>query len=271
MIWDGHTHTEYCPHGDAQPAEEKIRKAIELGYTDLSITEHAPLPKSLLADLSPIYADIEDAAMDISRIGSYFKQMHELKGKYKNEIRVHVGVELDFLEDYISFTQDFLKEYAALIDDAILSVHFMKGPGGMRMVDYSPEDQLHLIEYYGSYEGAEEAYYQTLIQSVQADLGPHKPKRIGHPTVFRKFQLFDYSEDFKPKSAIRLPGDLVQALLEEKMGIDYNGSGAVKKLSGVSYPPPEEAQRLQLLGIPLIPGSDAHRTEEFGNAPRSFA
>ena len=42
--WDGHTHTEMCPHGSGDSTAAMVEKAIRLGFTDYSITEHAPLP-----------------------------------------------------------------------------------------------------------------------------------------------------------------------------------------------------------------------------------
>ena len=46
MKWDGHTHTNFCPHGTKDKIEEYIEQAIRLGFTDYSITEHAPLPEN---------------------------------------------------------------------------------------------------------------------------------------------------------------------------------------------------------------------------------
>ncbi len=45
MKRDGHTHTEFCPHGSGEDVELFILKAIKLGFTEYSITEHNPLPK----------------------------------------------------------------------------------------------------------------------------------------------------------------------------------------------------------------------------------
>ncbi|MFD1901280.1 PHP domain-containing protein [Enterococcus termitis] len=47
MKRDGHTHTEYCPHGNVEDTELLIQKAISLGFKEYSITEHAPLPKGI--------------------------------------------------------------------------------------------------------------------------------------------------------------------------------------------------------------------------------
>ncbi len=41
---EGHSHTEFCPHGSGDDVELMIQKAIRLGFKEYSITEHAPLP-----------------------------------------------------------------------------------------------------------------------------------------------------------------------------------------------------------------------------------
>lgn len=43
---EGHSHTEFCPHGSGEDVELMIQKAIKLGFQEYSITEHAPLPEA---------------------------------------------------------------------------------------------------------------------------------------------------------------------------------------------------------------------------------
>ncbi|HHY21833.1 MAG TPA: PHP domain-containing protein, partial [Bacilli bacterium] len=46
IFHDGHVHTPFCPHGSKDELEEYVLRAIELGLTGLTFTEHAPLPLS---------------------------------------------------------------------------------------------------------------------------------------------------------------------------------------------------------------------------------
>ncbi|WP_347862569.1 PHP domain-containing protein [Salimicrobium sp. PL1-032A] len=41
---DGHVHTPFCPHGSEDALKTYVEKAISLGYTSVTFTEHAPLP-----------------------------------------------------------------------------------------------------------------------------------------------------------------------------------------------------------------------------------
>ena len=52
--------------------------------------------------------------------------MHFLKSKYKSEIKINVGFEIDYLPGFEDWTIDLLNEYGKQIDDSILSLHFQK-------------------------------------------------------------------------------------------------------------------------------------------------
>ncbi len=268
MKIEGHTHTEYCPHGPAEPAEKMILRAIELGYTDYSVTEHAPLPPAFMNSSIKDKIPTEDCAIAMSDLEHYLKSMQNLKIKYRDRIRIYVGFEIDYLEGYEDFTRDFLKEYGPQIEDSILSVHFMQGRDGMRAIDFSPgEQEWGILSYYGSYEAAEKIYFDLLIKSAQADLGPYKPKRLGHPTLFRKFRKYDFREDLKPVKEVAVPEELLIELRDREMGIEYNGSGRIKEYNGQTYPPVEVIERAKRLGLILVTGSDAHGVSEIGNTP----
>jgi hypothetical protein len=48
MKKDGHTHTEFCPHGSEEDVELYIIEAIKQNFTEYSITEHAPISNDFL-------------------------------------------------------------------------------------------------------------------------------------------------------------------------------------------------------------------------------
>ena len=47
MKRDGHIHTPFCPHGTTDSFETYIEKAIANNFTEITFTEHAPLPQTL--------------------------------------------------------------------------------------------------------------------------------------------------------------------------------------------------------------------------------
>ena len=92
---DGHIHSPYCPHGSSDRFEQYIKKAIEVGVMVMTFTEHFPLPKNF-KDPSPE----NDSAMSEEHLLAYFKELKELKEKYKHSIKINIGVEVDYIEGY---------------------------------------------------------------------------------------------------------------------------------------------------------------------------
>lgn len=260
---DGHTHTEYCPHGSGESAEEMIRRAIELGYESYSITEHAPFPERFIWESDAKYHyDLSSFNMKNSDTEYYLKDMHKLKEKYKNDIQIKVGFEVDYMTGYENEIKNFLDEYHSYIDDSIISVHFLEGTGGLRAVDYSPSDYKEgILDFYGSFKEIESAYYKKIETLINADLGLYKPKRIGHITLYRKFQNYDFKLEDELSDAI-IPDHIVQLLLEKNIQLDYNLSGYNKPYLKDSYPPCYLLNDLIAKGICLVPGSDAHSSND---------
>ncbi|MFS0636668.1 histidinol-phosphatase HisJ [Mesobacillus foraminis] len=255
MVKDGHVHTHFCPHGTNDPFESYIEKALSLGYTEISFTEHAPLPLSF-TDPTPL----RDSAMDHSDLEEYFAEVNALKKKYGDKIKINAGLEVDYIEGYEKETAKLLDKIGPKLDDAILSVHFLKDPFGYSCVDYSPDQFNCMISAYGSIEQIHVNYYRTLFHSILADLGPYKPKRIGHITLVNKFQL----KFPAPRTFSKEITQVLKAMKEYGYELDYNGAGTAKPLCREPYPPADVIDQAVSLGIPLVYGSDAHRAKELG-------
>lgn len=249
MKLDGHIHTPYCPHGSTDIFEEYIDKALEHQFTEISFTEHAPLPRSF-KDPTPK----QDSAMKWDDVDKYIEELQLLKEKFCNKIKINIGFEVDFIEGYEGEIKHFLNSYGPQIDDSILSVHFLKHKDEYFCLDFSPEEFEKMIHIYGSTDMIYENYYKTVLKSIQSDLGLYKPKRLGHITLVHKFQKrFKSNRSFKNEIFKIL--DLVH---NYEYQLDYNGAGVVKPLCEEPYPPEWVAHEAIIKGIPLIYGSDAH-------------
>lgn len=250
---DGHVHSPFCPHGTKDTLEMYIEKAIDLGYTSISFTEHAPLPSSF-ADPTPE----KDSGMDPSFLLDYLEELHRLRRRYKKQIEIEVGLEVDYIEGFEQETTDFLKTYGHYLTDSLLSVHFLKVDHDYFCLDFSEESFSDLTKRAGSIEAVYQLYYQTISKAIRANLGPYKPKRLGHLTLVRKFQLL------YPRPSIE--DHFIDQALEEvknaKMTLDYNGAGWNKTHCKETYPSKDIARKAYQMGIPLIYGSDAHQSKD---------
>ncbi|MBM4762573.1 histidinol-phosphatase HisJ [Bacillus sp. B15-48] len=255
MLRDGHVHTRFCPHGTKDSFESYIERALCLGIQEISFTEHAPLPEQFI-DPTPY----SDSAMNISDLQAYFSEINNLKEKYKGKIVINAGLEVDYIEGFEEDISHFLNDVGPMLDDAILSVHFLKDHTGYACVDYSPENFQRMIDTYGSVEKIYAHYYRTVLKSIHASLGPYKPKRIGHITLVQKFRLkFPVEAVFNEEIEA-----ILIAMKQYDYELDYNGAGTAKPLCKQPYPPSEVAKKAISVGIPLIYGSDAHQVKELG-------
>lgn len=253
MKIDGHIHSPYCPHGTKDTFYEYINRAIELGYDEITFTEHAPLPEGF-EDPVPD----KDSGMKKDYLKEYLRDLEELKKEFQNKITIKSGLEIDYIEGYEAETKQFLDTCGPLLDDSLLSVHFLLKDGTYDCLDFSSGNFEKMIGVYGSVDSIHQTYYTTVLRSVSADLGNYKPNRIGHITLADKFK-----KDFPPEGSFQKKIDeILKEVAKRGMELDYNGAGFFKKGCGVSYPPPEVARQAMKMGIPLVYGSDAHQAKD---------
>ena len=249
MKIDGHIHSPYCPHGSKDTFISYIEKSIQNSFAQISFTEHAPLPISFV-DPTPD----KDSGMDPELLPQYLQELRELKELYKHKIDILIGLEVDYIAGYELETTAFLNEFGPQLDDAILSVHFLQHGDDYCCIDFSDEEFMRFSKQLGSVQAVYELYYKTLHQSIAADLGPFKPKRIGHPTLVHKFQLA-HGEKIDDKQQIQ---GVLQAIADVNYELDFNSAGLSKRYCLESYPPAEYLAFVKSIGLRYTFGSDAH-------------
>ena len=253
MKIDGHIHTPYCPHGSKDTFVSYIEKAISQSFTSISFTEHAPLPKSF-QDPTPD----KDSGMAPHLLPLYIQELQELKERYKTQIKINIGLEIDYIVGYEDETKAFLNEFGPQLDDAILSVHFLRYQDEYCCIDFSEDEFIRFANRVGSVEAVYDLYYDTLQQSITADLGPYKPKRIGHPTLVHKFQHAhkqQIDDEQRVKSILKLMAD-------NDYELDYNSAGLSKSFCLEPYPPYYYMDYVKSINLRYIFGSDAHTAKD---------
>ncbi|MCG0661661.1 histidinol-phosphatase [Lactiplantibacillus plantarum] len=265
---DGHTHTELCPHGSGEATEKMIQRAIQLGFQRYCITEHAPLPPAFRDQYEGTPAGYTEASLREDQVADYLALANGLKTKYAGQIEISVGFEVDFLPEHVAWTRDFLNTYGPRTQESILSVHFMRG---LRQhfwcVDMSTDDfAAGFGQWLKTPQRVFEQYYQTVLASVQADLGPYAPQRIGHMSLVRKYQ--DYFGLTEPLDVhnLQLVDQTLALVKQQRRQLDLNLAGLYKPYCNDFYPGEQILQRAQKLDIPLVYGSDAHDIASVGRS-----
>lgn len=263
LKWDGHTHTQFCPHGNRDSVSSMVEKAIEFGFTHYSITEHAPLPFGLMKNQT-LQDELVISEPDLE---DYFKECSRVKAFYKNKIQVLTALEVDYLDGHEDYTRSLLERFGPNLDDALLSLHLMEGKDGIRALDYSPEDfKDAFIDVYGSLHSVYLKYWATIFNMIQSDLGPFKPSRIGHINLIRKFQSeFPYNEAADQKLTGYISDVIFPAIASKGMCLDYNVAGLSKATCGEVYVNSFLIDLCKRHKIGLVYGSDAHGTKAIGH------
>lgn len=253
---DGHIHSPYCPHGSKDALEDYVKRAIEIGLDEITFTEHLPLPENF-KDPSPE----NDSAMSIDQLHKYMEEVRNLKYKYKDKIKINLGVEVDYLEGYEEETRKLLDKYGMYFDDSILSVHILNFNGEYYVIDYSKEEFENIYNLMGGVSDVYYKYYKTLKKAVRTDLGEYNPKRIGHLNLVRKFnRVFPYNYD----NNIVLE-ELLMLIKEKGYELDYNVSGLLKEYCKEPYISGHLLELVKKYKIPVVFGSDAHSVKNMTN------
>lgn len=246
---DGHIHSPYCPHGSKDDFEEYVKNAIDKGLTEITFTEHLPLPKNF-EDPSPK----KDSAMDESLLINYFNDVKRIKDKYKDKIKINVGVEVDFIEGYEEEIKSKLDKYSKYIEDSILSCHMLKIEDKYYCIDSSLDSFEKIIEKLGSLENVYNKYYETLKLAVNSNLGEYKPKRLGHLNLVRKYnQVFSY--DYTGNKTLE---EVIKLVKEKDYELDFNISGIRKQYCKEPYIHGYLLELVKQYNIPTVLGSDSH-------------
>ncbi|WP_054743722.1 histidinol-phosphatase HisJ [Cellulosilyticum ruminicola] len=249
---DGHIHTPFCPHGTKDCFEQYVYEAIKRGREEMSFTEHFPMPRGVTSD-----AYYNECVIREEQIEEYVEAVRKIKEQFKGQIKINVGFEIDYIEGKEKEIKALLEKYGDVIEDSLLSIHFVKLGDRYYAIDDLDEFGM-LLDKVGSIECVYDLYYETLLKSVQSDLGRYKPRRIGHPTLVRIFNQkypCEYTND-------GLLEEIVQAIKEKDYEVDYNVAGLRKKYCKEVYPTGKMLTLLEYNDIPLVYGTDAHQSEE---------
>ena len=96
---DGHVHSHYCPHGSNDSFEMYLENAINKGIYEITFTEHMTMPEDIVIEgMESNFLD--SVSPSIENMDKYINEVRYYKEKYKDKIKINVGLEVDYLEGY---------------------------------------------------------------------------------------------------------------------------------------------------------------------------
>lgn len=228
MRIDLHNHTTRCNHAEGT-VDEYIQRAISLGIDIYGFSEHAPM------DFDPEYR------LAFEEMEAYTNDILQAKEKYKDNIDILLGYEVDWLQNHMSE-----KVLNADVDYLIGSVHF---------IDKWSFDN---PEFIGGWKNKDiDEIWKAYFEATEAMVKSGKFDIVGHLDLIKVFK-------FMPKQDIRLLAkDVLHAIKKNNMVLEINTSG-LRKPVGEMYPSRGLLEEAYNLGIPITFSSDAHAVEQIG-------
>lgn len=237
-----HSHCSYCD-GKAS-AEEFVKSAIEAGFVSYGVSSHAPLSFDTRWTLKK------------EQVPAYLKEIGELKEKYRNQIELYVGMEIDYLNDAENPANDYFQHLP--LDYRIGSVHLVYTPDGTIIdTDTNPENFQQLLTTYfnGDLKRLVAGYFDASMRMVELsgfDFVGHCDKISYNASLCE--QEFLESDWYKRKLM-----DYLTLIAEKGLMVEINTKAFIGK--GVFFPNKQNLSVLKDLNIPVLVNSDAHFPE----------
>ncbi len=226
---DYHVHTHYCRHAVGR-LEEYAAAAVKRGLAEICFTPHIPLPVFRPGAWGG------RLRMDLAEFPRYLEELDRVRERFP-ELTVLAGVEADYVAGTEEYLQDFLSRWP--LDFVLMSIHFVqKWPDPWWVLELPPDLPVERI--YDDYLEALESGVRTGLFDCVAHFD--LIKQPGAPLL----------------ASHRARVDRVITLCRDRgMSAEVNVSG-IRKSVGEPYPAWEIVRRMVELGLPLVPGADAH-------------
>lgn len=237
-ITNYHTHTTYCD-GKNSP-EEMVLAAIGANMTEIGFSVHSPLPFD------------SDWAIKEDRLDEYKNELFSLREKYKEQIKIYVGIEQDYFSE--NSTDGF--------DYVIGSVHFVYKNGEYLAIDISADEvKANIKKHYG---GDALAYCEDYYNLVKDVYNKTKCQIIGHFDLVTKFNeklpLIDTNAPRYKKAA----REALSELIKSPAIFEINTGAISRGYRTCPYPQEEIMDEIADSGKPFIINSDSHSVETVG-------
>ena len=221
-----HTHTYRCGH--ARGADrDYVENAIRAGIKTLGFSDHSPMIFK-----TDFYSGFR---IRLDSAPGYFESLTALREEYKNDIRILIGVEVeyypDLFEGYLAYMAQFPLDYM------ILGQHFVWDEETGFPSFQRTEDPERLAQ-----------YYENVLQAAATGRFTY----IAHPDVL------NYRGDEAAYDA--LTADFLQRIKPYGVPLELNRLGFA---DGRHYPRRAFWEKCGALGIPAVIGLDAHDPAAF--------
>ena len=224
-------------------AEEYVKIAIEKSFRSIGFSEHGPTKFKKHWELP------------VEQIDEYFAEINRLKQKYKDQIEIYIGMELDY---FTGIKKNSFSKYD--LDYVIGSIHyFPDDKGNIFGIDCRPEDFHKTIHDY--FKGDVKAFVKEFCDRIIAMVDKFKPDIIGH---FDLIKINNHNEKYFSERDPWYREEIIRVfnfIADKGTMLDVNTGGITRGFMTVPYPSPWALKEAVKFNIPVVLNSDAHRPE----------
>jgi len=241
-LYDQHLHSRHSNDSDADPADN-VRRALELGLSGLTFTEHY--------DTHP--SEWHLCKYNYEKIAS---TVAALRTEFGSRIFIGHGIEICYQPENMGPILDYLDAHS--FDLVLLSVHWFAGRA------------LHVREHWDGLDPSQgtRLYLESTLEAARLSGRLRQAGRrvfdvLGHLDLVKRYtQRYFGMFDIRPHAA--LVDEILRACLESDLVPEVNCSTLRQQL-----PEPSPAEWVvqhyaELGGRAMTLGSDAHRTADIG-------
>lgn len=228
---DYHIHTKLCGHAQGE-MEEYVQSAIKKGLDEIGFSDHFPL----------FHIEPGDLSMKMGDLPVYINKVGNLQKKFKKDISIKLGIEVEYTPEIEKRTGELLKEHN--FDYIYGSTHFL-GKWVFDHPAYKNEwEKRDVYEVYREYFSV----IRKMVASGLCDI-------VGHIDLVKKF---GYRPD---RNLTEIYGEVAKSIVRHNLCIEINTSGLRKPIKEI-YPAEELLEICFNTNIPIVLGSDAHHPDE---------
>ncbi|MBM9603558.1 histidinol-phosphatase [Desulfopila inferna] len=248
-VHGGHS-GQFCSHA-TDSLEEIIEAYIATGFSWVGITEHMPA----LAD-EFLYPEEKKAGFTVEflnhRFGQYVREGRRLQHKYRHQVILFVGMEIETCKGYREMVGRFLEEFEP--DYIVGSVHHVDD----MPIDYSPDMYAEAAHSAGGMDNLYCRYFDQQFEMLKY----FKPAVVGHFDLIRIYDPQYRNRLKKPPVMERIERNL-DFIQQEGLILDYN-LRALLKGADEPYVSREILSLARQREIAVVPGDDSHGADSIG-------
>ncbi|MCQ2203154.1 MAG: histidinol-phosphatase [Bacteroidales bacterium] len=244
-----HCHSLFCDGHSSM--EDFVLAAINDGFTSFGFSSHAPLPYHTRWN------------MDVDKLNSYLSEFSRLKDKYRKQIELYVGLEIDYLTTEYNPSSECFRELP--LDYRIGSVHTITDEyGNIYEIDCSIEKFRSIVDdvFESDVKHVTERYLDRLVAMVEAG---------GFDIVGHADKMHSLADIIKPGlSGEQWYNDRIMEYFEKIAKHGYLVEMNTKKYldKGLVFPDEKLYPLLREMGVKIVVNSDSHYTDKINSGRR---